>query len=116
MNQREPEPQLGQPYYWAKPSKLCILGNGLRWLLLAALGFQRGVYYKREEKGSLLMHVFLSYLLSFLFTSLFLFTLLFLFQFSLFLALVVLPSIYGYCSYLYWAHPMEFLSFTLTAH
>ena len=38
---REPKPQLGQPCYWAKPSKLCILGNGPRWLLVAALRFQR---------------------------------------------------------------------------
>ena len=40
VNQREPKPQLEQPFYWAMPLKLCILGNGPRWSLAFTLGFQ----------------------------------------------------------------------------
>ena len=86
---------------------------GLDGYLLLLLEFQRVSLLRREEKDILLMHAFLSYLLSFLFTSLFLSSLLFFFQFSLFFLPSFLPfPIYGYCSYLYRVNLMGFLYFT----
>ena len=86
---------------------------GLDGYLLLLLEFQRVSLLKREEKDILLMHTFLLYLLSFLFTSLFLSSLLFFFQFSLFFLPSFLPfPICGYCSYLYMVNLMGFLYFT----
>jgi len=50
-NQKEPKPQLGQPCYWAKPSKLCILGNGPRWQLLVAFGISKSGFVVRGREN-----------------------------------------------------------------
>ena len=63
------------------------------------------------------MHAFSAVLSLSSFNSLFLFSRLFLFEFSPFSCFSRCPpSLYSYCSYLYWADPIEFLSFTLIAH
>ena len=63
------------------------------------------------------MHAFSAVLSLSSFNSLFLFSRLFLFEFSPFSCFSRYPpSLYSYCSYLYWADPIEFLSFTLIAH
>ena len=63
------------------------------------------------------MHAFSAVLSLSSFNSLFLFSQLFLFEFSPFSCFSRYPpSLYSYCSYLYWADPIEFLSFTLIAH
>ena len=63
------------------------------------------------------MHAFSVVLSLSSFNSLFLFSRLFLFEFSPFSCFSRYPpSLYSYCSYLYWADPIEFLSFTLIAH
>ena len=90
---------------------------GLDCYLSLLLGFQRVGLLKREGKDFLLMHAFLLCFLSFLITFPFRFSLLFLSQFFLFSCLRSLyPSIYSYCSYLYWANYVGFLSSTLMAH
>ena len=75
-------------------------------------GFAR----KMEGKDCILMHAF-----SPMFSFYFYFTLSFIYLISLSILFVSClshypHSIYGYCSYLYWFQPMEFLYFTLIAH
>ena len=90
---------------------------GLDGYLSLLLGFQKVGLLKREGKDCLLMHAFLPCFLYCLITFPFPFSLLFLSQFFLFSCLGSLyPSIYSYCSYLYWANHTGFLSSTLMAH
>ena len=96
-NQNESKLQLRQPCYEAKPSKLCILGNGSRWQLVAAFGISKsGFVVRGREKVAYwcipFYHVYSLFILfHFCFFS-------FLCYFSLsslyFLALVTVPSLF----------------------
>ena len=94
MNQRELEPQLGQPYNRLSHQICAFWGIGKDGYLLLLCDFKEWICCKRDGKGSLLMHAFMLCLLSFLFTLLF-FSFLCYFSFSslhfLVLVAILLP-------------------------
>ena len=118
VKQREPKPQLGHLAIGLGQQSCTFFRMGLDGYFLFCWDFKERVYYKREGKDSLLMHAFLPCFLPFFLISLFPFSLLLFFLIlHVFPCLFVAPfSIYGYCSYLYWANPMRFLPCTPMAH